>query len=113
MKDRAAHGSPELVLPQNAPIRTEEVAAIQGRVAQELESAAVELVGAGLGDYIYLGARVISVLGLAVVRDDAEFGDGVKVGDDAGSHAGCLLDTPAIDDESVGRLPLPADGQVP
>src|SRR5262249_13543156 len=105
------YGSAELVLPQNAPLRTIEVAGIQGIVTQELESAAVELVGAGLGDYVYLGARVISVLGLAVVRDDAKFGDGVKVRDDAGSHVGCSSPRPPNKTGTVWRFPVPTRGK--
>ena len=88
MADGASHGPPELVLPQNASVGAVKVAGIQVRIAQKLEPAAVQLVGAGLGDHVDLGACVVSVLGVAVVRDDAEFGNRVKVRDDDRSHTG-------------------------
>ena len=51
----------------------EEVAGVERGVAEELEGVAVELVAARLGDDVDDAAVVVAVLGIEVVRQQAEF----------------------------------------
>jgi hypothetical protein len=99
-----------LVLAECAAGGGEVVARIEIGVAQKIERAAVEPVGAGLGDYADLSAGKLSVLGIEVAGDDAELGDRIEVGNDGGAGVHVLLDVAAVDAEVVGEFPLAVDG---
>jgi hypothetical protein len=79
-------------------------------VAQELEGVAVPLVRAGFGYHIDLSAAVLAVLCVEIACQEAELGDGIKVGNDGGSGVDHFFDVASIHDEGVGEFALAVDG---
>ena len=71
--DRPADSAAELVALQRVLFGREEVARVQGAVAQELERAAVQFVRARLGHHVDDAATRVSVLRAEVARLQAEF----------------------------------------
>src|SRR5690348_3978390 len=70
--DRAAGAASELIALEEVMCWREEVAGIQVAVAQKLEGAAVQLVGAGFGDHVDNRAGAAAVLGAVAVGLNAE-----------------------------------------
>ena len=63
-----------------SPRQVEIVVRIQNRVTQEFEGVTVELICPRLGNHVDLAARIVTILGVKIVCDDAELIDGVEVG---------------------------------
>ena len=68
-----------------------EIGGIQVGVAEELESTAMILVRAGLGNHIDLAAAVITVFRVEVVGQYPELGDRIKVGNGSRSREARFL----------------------
>ena len=109
LPDRSADRAAELVLPVEAALRRKEIARVESGVTQKLEAAAMQLVGAGLGDHIDDAAAVVAVLGVEVVGQDAELGDRIEIGHDGSAAVHQLLHVAAVDHEAVGVFALAAD----
>ena len=62
--------------------RLEEVARVQKRIAVELKSVAVELIGAALDDRVEDSAGVAAIFGIDGAGDEVKFADRVGAGDD-------------------------------
>ncbi len=69
----------------------------------------MKVVGAGFGDDIDLAAAELAVLGVEVIREDAELGDGIEIGNDCRAHVDVFFDVASIHDETVGEFPLAVD----
>ena len=76
--DRAADGAAELVAPQRVLRQREGVLGIEAAVADELEEAAVDIVGARLGDDVDDGGGVVAVARGERARLDLEFLEGIR-----------------------------------
>ncbi len=109
LPDRAADGSPELVLVKRAARGRKIVAGIEIRVAQEFEDIAVECVGAGLRDHVDLASAELAVFRVEVAGENPELGDGIQVGNDRRAHVDVLFDVASIQHKAVGEFPLAVD----
>ena len=78
--------------------RIEEIACVDGFVANELEGAAMDTVGAGLGDGVDQTARLAAEFGGKVVGLDAEFLQGIGVGHRVGSVGVVVVVLRAVED---------------
>src|SRR5688572_25207928 len=77
-EDGAAEAETKLIEPEGrecCALRVEETPGIHGGVAEELESAAMDLVGPGLGDNVDDGAGIASLVGGEHIGLDFEFTD--------------------------------------
>src|SRR5215472_19251141 len=109
--DRSANGAAELVAFQYGPGIAQAVGVgrggriieieigVQVVVAQIVVQASVEAVGAGFSHYADDAATRIAVLGLVVVREDAELGDCIGVGIQADAAIGHCVVGAAIEQE--------------
>ncbi len=78
---------------------------------EKLENVAVPGICPGFGDDIGISAAAeLAVLGVKTVGEDAEFGDGVEIGDDSGAVVNVFFDVTAVDDEANGKFALAVDG---
>jgi hypothetical protein len=72
----------------------------------------VKFIGARFGDDADESASVVAIFGIDVVRDDAEFSNGIEVRDSRGSVVAGLFDVSAVHHKAVGAFPLPVDGDI-
>ena len=105
----SAEGGAELVLVECAARVRKIISRIEIRVAKKLENVAVKSVRPGLGYHIDLAAAKFSVLGVEIIRENAEFGDGIEVRNNRGAHVDVFFDIAAVDDETVGKFALPVN----
>src|SRR5215471_11464958 len=61
---------------------------------------------------IDLAAAIVSVLRVEVVGDDAEFRNGVEIGNDRRAVVFALFHVRSVNHETVGRLTLSVDGLI-
>jgi hypothetical protein len=96
-----------VLVPRTLLGAVEEVAGIEGVVAEELEGRAVEVVLAGLAADQHRRAAAAAVLGLVVVRQHLELADRVDVGQDADAAGGELVVVDTVVEPVVGVLTHP------
>ena len=70
----------------------------------------MKAVGPGLGDHVNLSTAVVTVFRIEVVGDDAEFGDGIQVGNQRGAVVNAFLRIAAIHHETIGARSAAVDG---
>jgi hypothetical protein len=114
LADGAAEAAAELVaLEFGAAGGVKEVAGVEVVVAVEVVEAAVELVGAGLGERVDLSAGVAAELGGVVVHFDAKLANGLDAESGAGGRTGRAVGEVvlrgAIDEIDVGTGILAVD----
>src|SRR5262249_59404887 len=107
--DWPADHTAELVLPVEAALRGIEVPGVQRGIAQELECAAVQPIATRAGHDIDDPTAGVAVLRVEVVREDAEFGDGIEIRNDGSAAVHQFLHVAAIHYETVDVFALPAD----
>ena len=112
LPDGATDGAPILILVKDGAFRREVVSRIETGVAEELEDIAVKAVGTGLGHDVDDAAGETAILGIDVARQDAELGNGVEVGNDAGLLTDRLLHAYAVQIEGIVRFALSVDGKL-
>ena len=108
--NRAAEGAAELILVEGSARGREIIARVEIRVAQEFKTVAVKCIGAGFRDDVDLAAAEFAVLGVKVVRQNAEFGDGIEIGNDRCAVVHVFFDVASVHDETVGKFALTVDG---
>ena len=107
--ERAAEVAAELVALEDLAGDGEVVASVQLIVADELEDAAVEAVGAALGGGVEEGSAAVELCGVGALLD-GELLQGVDGGLDEGSALVLLADVHAIEQEGGGRAADAGDG---
>src|SRR5439155_7682412 len=110
-QNRAATCRAKLVLVENSTVGGVKVPGIEVRVAYELESVAVKLIGPGFGDNVDLPSAIVSVFGLGIAEHDPELGDEVEVGDDGRAPLISLHLVGPVYHETVLVVPRPAHNQ--
>ena len=110
-EDGAATCRAELVLVEDSAGRRIKVSGIEVRVAHELESVSVKLIGPGFGDDVDLPSAIVPVFSPGVTGDDPELGDRVEVGDDGRAPLISLDRVGPVHHETVLDVPLPAHDQ--
>src|SRR5579872_518952 len=113
-KDRVLFNRPsqraaELVLVERFTFRGKEVARIQFRITQKLEAASMKGISTGLGDGVHYTTRVVAVLRVEVVGQNAEFFKRIDVRDDQRAAVLQLLHVCPVYQESVCVFPLTGD----
>ena len=66
-------------------------------------------VGAGFRDDVDLAAAEFAVLGVKVVRQNAELGDGIEIWNHRRAVVHVLFDVASVHDEAVCKFALPVD----
>ena len=124
--DGPASSAPELIPLQSAAcrlrqflpscgivlIQIEEMTRVQLVIAQEFESCAVKVVGAGFGENVNDGTGEPAVLGVKGVGNQPEFLNRIESRHNGSAVVPALLDIAPIDQERVCRLSLPIDGDI-
>lgn len=96
--DWAAEGSAELILLEGFGAGSEKVGGVEDVVPEKLPQGPVNLIGAGARNNVGGGTKAVAEFGVGVMREDAEFGDGIN---------GRFEDEAAVDAvEVVGAIDL-------
>ncbi len=70
------------------------------------------MIGAGFGHNIHHAPAVVAVLGVKVVGQNPELGDGIEVGNHQSAAVHEFLHIAPVDHEAVGVFPLAPDGLI-
>src|SRR5208283_2994876 len=105
-----AERAAELVSIERSACWRKIISRVEVPVADKIENVAVKCVGAGFRDNVNLPPAEFAVLGIEIVGENPELGDGIEVGNDRRAHVYILFDVASVHDETVGKFPLPVDG---
>ena len=72
----------------------------------------METVGSGLGDGVHDATAELAIFRVEAVGDEAEFLDGIDVGNKAGAVVAAFAYIAAIDEEGVGGFAAAVDADV-
>ena len=114
LDDGSADHASELILAENidGEARIEIVIRVQGSIAQELESRAMNGITSRLGDHVDQCAGKVAILRIERIGQQPKLLNGVQHRNDVGTIARCVLDTSAVHHESVGIFALAVYGDV-
>ena len=110
--DGAAGRAAKLILPECRLGQIEVPLGIERCVAEKLEAIAMKLVASRFGDDGDHAAIVVSVLGVEVVGQYAEFFDRIEVGNNGSAAVHMFLHIDAIHHESIRGFALAVDGEI-
>jgi hypothetical protein len=86
--------------------RRKVVARIEVGIAQKLEDVAVKCIRPRFGYNIDLSAAELAVFGVEVVGENAEFVDGIEVGNNRRAHVDVFFNIASVDQKAVGEFAL-------
>ena len=110
--ERSPNSPARLILIECGSLRRKVVPRVERGVAKELEHVAVQHIAARLGDDVDDAAIVVTVLGIEVVRQDAELIDRVEVRHDRCAAVHVLLDVATIHEKAVRGFALATDRHI-
>jgi hypothetical protein len=88
--------------------RRKEIAGVERCIPEKFNGAAVNLVASRFSNYI--NDALVAVFGVEIVRENAELGDRIEIGNDGSAAIHEFFDIPAVHYEAVGVFALPTDG---
>ena len=114
LDDGTADHASELILAENidGEARIEIVIRVQGSIAQELESRAMQGITPRLGDHVDQCAGKVAILRVERISQQPKLLNGVQHRNDVGAITRCVLDASAVDHESVGIFALAVYGDI-